>query len=211
MAQSNQHPATQGYQSSAAAVQDEGVAARNSTSSIENRASAIASSNSQTDRESAVEVFARALLYRYGVVFRRLLEREIFNVSWYELGRVYRRLEARGEIRGGHFVSGVSGEQFAFPEAIGSLRSIRKQPAKGELIAISGADPLNLEGILSPGPRISAIASNRILLRDGIPIAALESGNVLNLESRDAPLEAVTERALRIGKLPPELRRYYAR
>jgi ATP-dependent helicase Lhr and Lhr-like helicase len=164
-------------------------------------------SNSQID----LEVFARALLHRYGLVFRRLLEREAFTVSWYELGRVYRRLEARGEIRGGHFVSGVSGEQFALPEAIAQLRSVRKQPAKGELIAISGADPLNLVGILSPGPRISAISSNRILLRDGVPVAALESGIVVNLASPGAPLDAATERALRIGTLPPELRRYYAR
>ena len=91
-------------------------------------------------RDEAIEMFARTLLRRYGVVFRRLLEREAFSVSWFELGRVYRRLEARGEIRGGHFVSGVSGEQFALPEAIGLLRSVRRAAAKRELITISGAD-----------------------------------------------------------------------
>ena len=165
----------------------------------------------QAIRDAALESFARTLLQRYGVVFRRLLEREAPNVSWYDLGRVYRRLEARGEIRGGHFVSGVSGEQFALAEAIGSMRSLRKQPAKGELVAISGADPLNLAGILSPGPRISAIASNRILLRDGVPAAALESGAVLNLESAGAALDSVTERALRVGKLAHELRPYYSK
>src|SRR5207247_6915812 len=93
----------------------------------------------QQAREDALEVFARVLLRRYGVVFRRLLERESLKVSWFELSRLYRRLEARGEIRGGHFVGGVSGEQFALPEAIGLLRSIRKAPAKGKLISFSGA------------------------------------------------------------------------
>ena len=94
--------------------------------------------------DQATETFARVLLRRYGIVFRRLLGRESLRVSWYELGRVYRRLEARGEIRGGHFVSGVSGEQFALPEAIGLLRSVRKAEVAGELIVINAADPLNL-------------------------------------------------------------------
>ena len=121
------------------------------------------------------------LLRRYGVVFRRLLERESLPVTWYELGRIYRRWEARGEIRGGYFVGGVGGEQFALPEAIGLLRSIRKSPAKGELITLSAADPLNLQGILTPGPRISALTSNRILFRDGLPMAALEAGEIRKL------------------------------
>src|SRR6187401_2937607 len=108
---------------------------------------------------------SRVLLRRYGIVFRRMLERESLKVSWFELGRIYRRLEARGDIRGGYFVSGVSGEQFALPEAIGLLRSLRKTAAEGEMIAISGADPLNLAGILSPGVRVAAITAHRILLR----------------------------------------------
>src|SRR4029079_119973 len=108
-------------------------------------------------REEAIEAFARALLRRYGVVFRRLLERESLRVSWFDLGRVYRRLEARGEIRGGYFVSGVSGEQFALTEAIGLLRSLRKAEPSGRLVALSAADPLNLVSILTPGPRIPAI------------------------------------------------------
>ena len=116
--------------------------------------------------------------HRYGVVFRRLLERETLAVTWYELGRIYRRWEARGEIRGGYFVGGVSGEQFALPEAIGLLRSIRKTSAKGELITLSAADPLNLQGILTPGPRVAALTANRILFRDGLPVAALEAGEI---------------------------------
>jgi len=159
--------------------------------------------------ENAIETFARTLLRRYGIVFRRLLEREAFKVSWFELGRVYRKLEARGEIRGGHFVSGVGGEQFSLPEAIGLLRSIRKSPGKNEVVVISGADPLNLAGILSPGPRVAAIAPNRVLLRDGVPIAALEGGKVSPLEPGATQVDPALERALVIGTLPTALRRYY--
>ncbi|HYY35481.1 MAG TPA: DEAD/DEAH box helicase, partial [Candidatus Binatia bacterium] len=132
-------------------------------------------------RDAGIEKFGRVLLRRYGVVFRRLLERESFPVTWYELGRIYRRWEARGEIRGGYFVGGISGEQFALPEAIGLLRSIRKAPSNGELTALSAADPLNLQGILTPGPRISALTANRILFFDGLPIAALEAGEIRKL------------------------------
>ncbi|MCO6844012.1 Lhr family helicase, partial [Pseudomonas aeruginosa] len=135
------------------------------------------------------------LLRRYGIVFRRMLERESLKVSWYELSRLYRRLEARGEIRGGYFVAGVSGEQFALPEAIGSLRSIRKTAADGELIAISGADPLNLAGILSPGLRIAAITAHRILLRDGVPVAALKAGEVIAFEDESLKSDRTIERA----------------
>ena len=127
-------------------------------------------------RDAAVEKFARVLLRRYGVVFRRLLERESLGVTWYELGRIYRRLEARGEIRGGYFIAGVSGEQFALPEAIGLLRSIRKTAASNELITLSAADPLNLQGILTPGTRVAALTANRVSFRGGMPLAALEAG-----------------------------------
>jgi ATP-dependent Lhr-like helicase len=159
-------------------------------------------------RDAAIEKFARVLLHRYGVVFRRLLERESLAVSWYELGRVYRRWEARGEIRGGYFVGGISGEQFALPEAIGSLRSIRKAQPNGELITLSAADPLNLQGIITPGPRIAAITANRILFRDGLPIAALEAGEIRTLS--EVPISDLEiERALQVGKLRPSLRPYY--
>ncbi|MGC2626630.1 MAG: DEAD/DEAH box helicase [Candidatus Udaeobacter sp.] len=165
-------------------------------------------SNGAGPREAAIEKFARVLLRRYGIVFRRLLERESFPVTWYELGRIYRRWEARGEIRGGYFVGGVSGEQFALPEAIGLLRSIRKTSSNGELITLSAADPLNLQGILTPGARIPAFTANRILFRDGLPIAALESREIRNLSDEDVP-DLQIENALRIGKLRPSLRPYY--
>jgi ATP-dependent Lhr-like helicase len=158
-------------------------------------------------RDAAVEKFARMLLRRYGVVFRRLLERENFAVTWYELGRIYRRWEARGEIRGGYFVGGISGEQFALPEAIGLLRSIRKISGKGELITLSAADPLNLQGILTPGPRVAALTTNRILFRDGLPIAALEAGETHQLD--DSVSGSQMETALKVGKLRASLRPYY--
>jgi ATP-dependent Lhr-like helicase len=160
-------------------------------------------------RDEAVEHFARVLLRRYGVVFRRLLERESLRVSWFELGRVYRRLEARGEIRGGYFVNGVGGEQFALPEAIGLLRSLRKAPPSGELIALSAADPLNLVSILTPGPCIPAIWPNRILMRDGMPIAALEAGQINQLDHAADLSSHQIEQALKVGHLPASLRPYY--
>ena len=157
----------------------------------------------------AVEKFARILLRRYGVVFRRLLERESFAVTWYELGRIYRRWEARGEIRGGYFVGGVSGEQFALPEAIGLLRSIRKTHAKGELITLSAADPLNLQGILTPGPRIAALTANRILFCDGLPMAALEAGKIRKLDRVIRCLICKSKRLLKSESCGASLRPYY--
>ncbi len=168
----------------------------------------VSSPNGAGARETAVEKFARVLLRRYGVVFRRLLGRETFPISWFELGRVYRRWEARGEIRGGYFVGGVSGEQFALPEAIGLLRSMRKASSNGELITLSAADPLNLQGILTPGPRLAAFTANRILFRDGLPIAVLESGEIRKVSDKNVP-DLQVENALRIGKLRPSLRPYY--
>jgi ATP-dependent helicase Lhr and Lhr-like helicase len=159
-------------------------------------------------RETALEKFARVLLRRYGIVFRRLLERESFAVTWYELGRIYRKWEARGEIRGGYFVGGVSGEQFALPEAIGLLRSIRKASPKNQLVTLSAADPLNLQGVLTPGPRISALTANRVLFRDGLPIAALEAGEIRTLAGDPASVAQI-ETALKVGRLRPSLRPYY--
>jgi ATP-dependent helicase Lhr and Lhr-like helicase len=171
-----------------------------------------------SSRDAAVEKFARVLLRRYGIVFRRLLERESFAATWYELGRIYRRWEARGEIRGGYFVGGVSGEQFALPEAIGLLRSIRKAPPNRDLITLSAADPLNLQGILTPGPRIASLTTNRILFRDGFPLAALEARKVRKLPAAspshgelgdDSVSDLQIETALKVGRLRASLRPYY--
>src|SRR6266568_2911526 len=143
------------------------------------------------DDGKRAEEIARALLRRYGVVFRALLARESRLPTWRELAAVYRRLEARGEIRGGRFVSGFGGEQFALADAVGRLRSIRKLEKSGEFIALSGADPLNLVGIVTPDARVAAIAPNRVLFRDGLAIAALEGGELRRLAASDLEDEAL--------------------
>ena len=126
---------------------------------------------------------SRALLRRYGVVFWRLIEREASRLPpWRELLRVYRWLESRGEIRGGRFVAGFSGEQFALPDAIGLLRENRRHGKVGTWIVVSGSDPLNLAGILTPGSKIAALAGNRVLYRDGVPMASLVAGDVTFFE-----------------------------
>jgi len=105
-------------------------------------------------------------------------------------------------------VRGIGGEQFALPEAIGLLRSIRKSQSNGELITLSGADPLNLQGVLTPGARIVALTANRILFFAGLPIAALEAGEIRKLV--EAPVSDLQiETALKLGKLRPSLRPYY--
>jgi ATP-dependent Lhr-like helicase len=124
--------------------------------------------------DQLVEALAWQLLRRWGVVFRRLVERENLRAPWRDVLRVLRRLEARGEVRGGRFVGGFSGEQYALPEAIGLLRSARREGERGHLVAVSAADPLNLVGLIVPGDPVPAFASNRILYRDGIPVAVKE-------------------------------------
>jgi ATP-dependent Lhr-like helicase len=143
-----------------------------------------------------VETLAWTLLRRYGVVFRRVLERETLRVGWRQLAIVYRRLEARGEIRGGRFVTGMSGEQFALSEAVGHLRAIRREQPRGQLISISAADPLNLVGIVTPGERIPALRRNRIVFEDGVPLAALESGELRQLNDYPSERSPEVERAL---------------
>jgi ATP-dependent helicase Lhr and Lhr-like helicase len=129
-----------------------------------------------TDNYEHVEHIARTLLLRYGVVFRKVLEREEGIPSWRELLYIYRRLEARGELRGGRFVQGFSGEQFALPEAVNLLKAIRKQDKTAELTVLSAADPLNLTGIITPGERIASSSTQKLVYRDGIPVA-YGSGN----------------------------------
>ena len=150
------------------------------------RWSLLGTSGSEPSKDR-VELAARTLLRRYGVVYKRLLAREPGAPLWRELLMVYRRLEARGEIRGGRFVTGMSGEQFALPEAVGQLRSIRRLEGGGQLIGISAADPLNLTGIVTPGDRIPALTSNRVLYRDGAPILAREAGQTRSLVGDTEP------------------------
>jgi ATP-dependent Lhr-like helicase len=161
--------------------------------------------------QALTEEVAWALLKRYGVVFKRLLEREGMSLPWRVLLRFYHRLEARGEIRGGRFVAGISGEQFALPEAIGMLRAIRRAGAQESLISVSAADPLNLVGIIIPGPRITAHTSNRVLYHDGAPIASFESGETHFLVELSRAMEWKAKAALMRKATRPELRSYLQR
>jgi len=157
-------------------------------------------------KPEAVEHAARKLLHRYGVVFWRLLEREAdWLPPWRDLLRVYRRLEARGEIRGGRFVAGFAGEQFALPDAVGALREVRRKAASEALVSLSGVDPLNLVGILTPGPRLAALTGNRLLYRDGLPVALLAGGAVTFLETLDPGSQWEARKALLRGVVPASL------
>jgi ATP-dependent Lhr-like helicase len=157
----------------------------------------VAAAAQPCSREEAVEAQAWTLLRRYGVIFRRLLTRECIAAPWRDLARVYRRLEARGEIRGGRFVSGMSGEQFALPRAVERLREVRRTHADGQLLAISTADPLNLTGIVTSGDRIRAAGRNRLVYRDGMPVAALEGDVVRQLSPVEQSVAADVSHALR--------------
>ena len=128
-------------------------------------------SGEPTERARAVEATCWMLLRRYGVVFRELLAREALAPRWRELLLAFRRLEDRGEVRGGRFVSGFLGEQFALPEAVESLRALRNLAPSGETVTLSAADPLNLVGIVVPGERVPAISGRSVAFRDGAAVA----------------------------------------
>ena len=127
------------------------------------------------------EPIARQLLDRYGFIFPELLARDGLTYRWRDLVRVLRRLEARGEIRGGRFVSGYIGEQFALPEAVDQLRNTKNTEADGRFISVSACDSLNLAGITSPGRKVPALVRNRLVYRDGVPIASMENGEIVEL------------------------------
>ena len=134
----------------------------------------------------SLEARAMQLLHRYGVVFPELMARERMAPRWRDLAIVYRRLEARGEIRGGRFISGFVGEQFALPDAVPALRDVHRSPATGSMEVVSACDPLNLAGIITPGDRVPSQPGNRIVFRDGVPVASLEKGVVVNRSNADA-------------------------
>jgi ATP-dependent Lhr-like helicase len=165
-------------------------------------------SRSLLPEELQAEAIARMLLRRYGVVFRRLVARETLLVPWRDILRVYRRLEARGEIRGGRFVGGFSGEQYALPEAVGTLRAVRREEPQGELVAVSGADPLNLVGIIVPGDPVAGIAGNRVLYRDGAAVAVREGKEVRLLVETTAEAAQALKTALVRQRVAPLVRAY---
>jgi ATP-dependent Lhr-like helicase len=122
------------------------------------------------DVETLAEAVAEQLLARYGVVFRDLMARESFVLPWREILWALRRFEARGTARGGRFVSGFVGEQYALPEAVELLRQTRRRERSGEIVRVAAVDPLNLVGILTPGPRVHAQRSNLVVYCDGLPV-----------------------------------------
>ena len=152
-----------------------------------NRHSSVGTNSALSTQHFPAEPVARQLLRRYGVVFRDWLGREALALSWRDLLMQFRRMELQGEIRGGRFVSGFTGEQFALPEAVESLRAVRKRNESGAAshdIKLSASDPLNLAGVILPGPRVPAVPSNFVVFRDGaVPRA------VLGREAADRPNE----------------------
>jgi len=155
---------------------------------------------SEVPASEDVEHVVRILLRRYGVIAWRLLEREAaWLPPWRDLVRVCRRLEARGELRGGRFIAGVSGEQFALPEAVARMREVRRQAPDLRWVCLAAADPANLLGTVLPGPKLPRTAGSRVLYRDGIPIATLVAGETTMLVSLDAAGQREAQRALSLG------------
>src|SRR5438128_10816975 len=139
------------------------------TASSGGRWSLVEAAPAAEDADELAEALAEQLLARWGVVFRDLLVRETFTVPWREVLWALRRMEARGTIRGGRFVNGFSGEQYAVAEAVEALRAVRKRERTGETIGLSAADPLNLVGVVLPGPRVPSLMTNAVTYVDGVP------------------------------------------
>jgi len=148
--------------------------------------------------EDTCDAIARSLLRRYGVVFRAVLERETALPPWRFLLWALRRMEAAGEIRGGRFVAGHSGEQFALPEAVAALRDARRHDGTGRVISVNAADPLNLVGVILPGVRIPAVENNQLAFVDG-EAAGFRRGNDFHLVAGLAPTLAVKVRTALLG------------
>ncbi|MFQ5732675.1 MAG: DEAD/DEAH box helicase, partial [Planctomycetaceae bacterium] len=143
-----------------------------------------------------IEQWAWQLLRRWGVVFRDLLARETCAPRWWELLQVYRRLEARGEIRGGRFIIGVAGEQFAVGDTIRQLRKLREAPPREDVITLNAADPLNLVGIVTDHPRVPATAANTVAYLNGSPVARRQAGALEFFETLTEPRRAMLARHL---------------
>jgi ATP-dependent Lhr-like helicase len=157
---------------------------------------------------SILEQMAFVYLRRWGVLFRSLMDKESLAPPWRILIRVLRRLELRGQVRGGRFVSQVSGEQYALPETVERLRKMSKQPNDDELISITASDPLNLLGIILPGKHVANLASNRIVFSNGLPLAVWENKDVSFLKTFGPKDEWDIHKALLRQSTPPKLRYY---
>jgi ATP-dependent Lhr-like helicase len=166
---------------------------------------------SEDSESESVERIVRTLLRRYGVIFRKIAYHEEMSPPWREIVRVCRRLEARGEIRGGRFVEGVWGEQFALPEVIPILRSARKHADEEQLVSICAADPLNLTGVITPGKRVPSLFTNRILYRNGSPVAIKEGKETRLLEGTEDLDGWEMENKLKRWNISPKLKPYLNR
>jgi len=153
------------------------------------------------DVELRIENWCQLLLRRYGVVFRDLLARESVAPSWRELVYAFRRMELRGDVRGGRFVSGVGGEQFANEAVIEPLRAIRERDADEAWLVVSAVDPLNLNGIVTEGPRVAAMHKNALILRNGKCVAAKQADQIMFFEEVSQAEEAEMRRALQTGRV----------
>jgi ATP-dependent Lhr-like helicase len=188
------------------------VRAKSSAMAAAGRWSVVERQDDTADRnDTALETYAWSLLKRYGVVFRRLLTRESSPPPWRLLTRIYRQLEARGEIRGGRFVAGMSGEQFALPGAVERLREIRRTPPDGRVVVISAADPLNLAGVLDVGERVRAVSGNRLAYRNGVALAAMEGDFIREITACEPEAAASVATALAGRQVPPIRHGYVGR
>ncbi len=134
----------------------------------EGRWSLLPDARRSQDPDALAESAAGQLLARWGVVLWDLLAKEELSVPWRQLLWALRRLEARGLVRGGRFVTGFVGEQFALPEAVDHLRRLRRSPRDGQVIRLNAADPLNLSGVILPGRRVPAVRTNHLVYYDGL-------------------------------------------
>jgi ATP-dependent Lhr-like helicase len=156
--------------------------------------------------DAAVEQVVRTLLRRWGVIFWKLLTREAdWLPGWRDILMCCRRLEARGEIRGGRFVAGFSGEQYASPDAVGLLREVRRRPAAQQYVSLSGADPLNLLGIVTPGARLPSLTGNRVLYLDGLPVATFAASAITFLQALDPQAQWQAQNAILRRQVPDAL------
>jgi ATP-dependent Lhr-like helicase len=142
------------------------------TSAVAGRWSLVPPVDRELDRHDLAEAVAEQLLNRWGVLFRDLAARDSLRLPWREIQWALRRLEDRGLVRGGRFVAGFSGEQYALPPAVDQLSRVRKQPRTQEQVVVNATDPLNLVGLLVPGDTVPAVRTNRVVYVDGLPAAA---------------------------------------
>jgi ATP-dependent Lhr-like helicase len=162
--------------------------------------------------DEQLERLAVIYLQRWGVIFRKVLEREPFAPPWRILLKVLRKMELKGVLRGGRFVVGIGGEQFAFSETVDALRSMAKKQTQsassGEYVSIAAADPLNLLGIIIPDTKLARLVNNRVLYRDGIPVATLQGGDVTFLTTIASDQQWRLKQLLLKKNFPPRLRSY---